>query len=82
MIQAITYKDYRLEAHPSQIRKTGEWTTDVVVIEDTKSSIHETPYSAANTWPTEQEAIQRSFELGRRIIDEQAVPKKNKIQNR
>jgi hypothetical protein len=68
-MSSIQYKEYIIEAIPLQLRDSGEWTTDIRIRRFRLDKLHYRAFSAGNTFKTEEEAIQRCIDFGKRIID-------------
>ena len=66
------YKGYVITAIPDQLAESGRWTVKVSIEKHSPSGVMQRPYSAANTFPTEEEAIKHSLNLGKQIIDGEA----------
>jgi hypothetical protein len=59
------YKDFTLYPRPVQHRDDNSWSTAVHIMRGPNVQA----ISVRNTWPSEEEALRRCLELGRRIID-------------
>jgi transcriptional regulator with XRE-family HTH domain len=59
------YKGFELTARPFQRGDSGEWSVNVHI----RRSANVRACSAGNTFPTELEAIVRSFEFGQQVVD-------------
>ena len=64
MITSVAYRGFTITARPLPL-ESGEWNTEVRLMRgDTVK-----PYSAENTWKSEEEAVKYCLEFGMRIID-------------
>lgn len=68
-VDSAYYKGYLIQAAPYQLADSGEFTMDISIFHDTGDALNIRNFSAANTFKTEQEAIQNCIEFGRQIID-------------
>lgn len=62
------YKGYEIVPAPEQL-ESGEWTIRVYIILDRRDETVRTFYTANGTADSEKEAIKRSIEFGKQIID-------------
>ena len=69
----VQYKGYVITPIPDQLAESGRWTVKVSIARHSSSGVSQRPYSAANTYPTEEEAIKHSLNFGRQIIDGKAA---------
>jgi hypothetical protein len=60
-----TYHGWTITPRTFQIRGSGQWTLDLVIIHRTKGRA----FSGRKTFGTEQAAIRACHEFGQRIID-------------
>jgi len=65
----IPYKGYLIHPTPLQVTTSGEWTIELCILKHRDDSVMERKFSAANTFKTEEEAIQHCINFGRQIID-------------
>ncbi len=65
----LFYKGYEIRAVPNQLRDSGEWTVNIQIWRDELSAMNIKPFSATNSFPTREEAVQQCFWFGRKIID-------------
>jgi hypothetical protein len=68
----LKYKGYIIKAKPYQLAKDKSWTININIERHTGSAVTVRNFSAANTFPTEEEAIQHCFIFGKQIIDGKA----------
>lgn len=61
---SIQYENFELTAHPIPLA-SGKWTTEVRIRRNEVVK----PFTASNEFDTEDEAILRSLNFGRQIID-------------
>ena len=65
-VEEMLYKGYALTARSLQLRDSGKWSLAVYIRKNNAVR----PFSASNTFDTQEEAIGRSLHFGRDIIDE------------
>ncbi len=63
------YEGQKIVACPHMIAETKKWSTDIEIWERGSGGSKVTPYSAANTFDTEEEAINHCFLYGKKVID-------------
>ncbi len=68
-MDSVPYKSYLIQPTPYKLAESGEFTLNLSICHDTGSAVNIRNFSAANTFKTEQEAIQHCIEFGRQIID-------------
>ncbi len=68
-MDAHSYNGYEIHAVPFQLRDTGEWTLNLRIEHDHGNEIVSRNFSANNTFPTREEAVNQCFCFGRKIID-------------
>lgn len=68
-MDSAPYKNYLIQATPFQLADSGAWTIDISILHESCGIINIRNFSAADTFKTEQEAIQHCIEFGRQIID-------------
>lgn len=68
-VQTVSYKGYQIRPSARQRRDSLRWTTNLIILFDKAYEIVERQFFAANTFDTEEEAIQACVEFGRQIID-------------
>ena len=68
-VQIVSYKGYQIRPAPRQLRDSLRWTTNLIILFDNGYEIVERQFFAANTFESEEEAIQACVEFGRQIID-------------
>ena len=66
----IEYKGYIIHATPYQLAEDKKWSINLHIERHTGPDVADRNFSAANTFPTESEAIQHCFRFGKQIIDE------------
>lgn len=71
----LSYKGYTVEACPEQLAESGRWSTNYVIWENGSDHVEDMPVVGLETFETEQEAIQRCFDLAKQIIDARIVDK-------
>ncbi len=69
MTHRVPYKGYIIEAHPHQLADGGRWSLDVTIERHEADQVTERPFSAANLFDIEEEAVQHCINFGRQIID-------------
>lgn len=65
----VEYKGYVIKAAPYQLAKDKSWSINLYIERHTGSYVEMRNFSAANTFPTEKEAIQHCYNFGMEIID-------------
>ena len=68
-METARYKEFEIQAVPYKLLEPEEWTIKVLIVKHTGDAQVTRPFSASNSFPTEEEAVQRCFEFGKRIID-------------
>jgi hypothetical protein len=68
-MKELSYKDRIIEARPEKLIENGRWTTNIVIYTHQGGSVEDKLYVAANTFQTEEEAIEHCFNFGKQIID-------------
>jgi hypothetical protein len=68
MERSMDYRGYQVTAKPKQL-KAGSWTVEIDIARQFAGKVLVNQFSAANTFPTEAEAITYSLDFGQRIID-------------
>ena len=69
MADEIPYKEYIVRASPYKLAETGHWSLNIYIVRHKGYETVERSFSAANTFPTREEAVAHGFDFGRRIID-------------
>jgi len=65
LITTLPYKGFSITPRTFQLRGSGRWTLDLLIVRDRGCRA----FSAPVTYPTEGNANAGCFDLGRRIID-------------
>lgn len=65
----IRYKELEIEASPYQLADSKKWTIQVNILKHAGDGSKCTPYYAANTFDSKDEAIKHSYIFGKKIID-------------
>jgi hypothetical protein len=68
----VEYKGYIIHATPYKLAEDKGWFINLHIERHTGSGVTDRNFSAANTFPTEAEAIQHCFNFGMQIIDGKA----------
>lgn len=68
MSNYVHYKGYIICPRPHELVEGG-WSQDLTIRIDTGHQVQDKRFSAANTYPTEEEAIKHCINMGRQIID-------------
>lgn len=63
------YKGHEVHPAPEQLTETGEWTVRVFIAHNKGRETVEKPFSASNTFKTQEEAVKHSLIFGKQIID-------------
>jgi len=71
-MQKIPYKGYVICPAPLQLADTSQWTIELYISRENDDEIAGRKFSAGNTFPTEQQAIQHCVDFGKQIIDGQS----------
>jgi hypothetical protein len=67
--QTVPYKGYGIESLCQKIENQDHWTLELVIIRHAAGETRVRPFSAANTFPTKEQADAAAIELGKKIID-------------
>ncbi len=67
--QTVPYEGYGIESLCQKLKNQDEWTLEVVIIKHADGETNVRPFSAANTFPTKEQADAAAIELGKKIID-------------
>lgn len=62
-----SYKGFAIAVRPYQLHDTGQWTVDIEISRKGRTR----SFSTTEHFATEAEAVTRSFDFGRKIIDGQ-----------
>ena len=73
-MDTISYKGYGIRPAPMELADDGGWNLEVYITGEEGGSIRRMKFFAANTFPTEEEAIQHCYEFAKRIIDHRGNP--------
>lgn len=65
----VQYKSYEIHATPQRLVDSGRWNMHLTITKFSGPSVTEKMFSAANTFKTEQEAIEHCISFGKQIID-------------
>jgi len=68
MEHRINYKGYVIEVRPDQLANGG-WQVNVLIERHFEADVRVRSAHASNTFSTEDEAIERSLDFGKQIID-------------
>ncbi len=68
-MRSIEYMGLEIIAKPHLLDAPRRWSLDIDISRQHADGVHEKHFDAANTFLTEDEAVQHCFEFGRRIID-------------
>ena len=68
----VEYKGYIINATLYKLAEDKGWSINIHIERHTGSGMTGRSFSAANTFPTEKEAIQHCINFGMQIIDGQA----------
>lgn len=71
-MNGIPYKGYTIRPAPHQLADTGEWSLELSIGKDKGSEYVQRPFSAGNTFKSEEEAIEHCVNFGKQIIDGKA----------
>ena len=71
-MKKLEYKGYIINATSHQLAKDKHWSVHLQIERHIGSCVNVGNYRAANTFPTEEEAIQHCFNFGKQIIDGKA----------
>jgi hypothetical protein len=71
-MKEIQLKGYIIIAHPQQLLKNGQWTVNISIEKRRAGSVTNRQFSAANNYPTKEEATEHCLNFGKQIIDGQA----------
>lgn len=71
-METINYEGYEVGAKPTHLTD-GTWQLSIMIIKHGGSETATKSFSARNTFPSRDEAIQQCFEFGKRIIDEDVM---------
>ena len=63
------YEGFIIEALPNLLRDSSRWTVNGQIARDRHGTVKTRSFTAADTYETEEQAVLRSFELGRQIIE-------------
>jgi hypothetical protein len=69
MSKIVTYKAYTIKSCPLQQLTTGQWKPHISISWDRDGIVILRPFSAENTYPTEEQADIHGSTYGQRIID-------------
>jgi hypothetical protein len=64
-----TYKNYTIRSTPLQLLDSKQWTLEIVISWERDGQVTSRPFSAENTFQTEEEADLNGITFGQRIID-------------
>ena len=67
--QTLPYKGYGIEPLCQKLKNQDKWTLEVVIIRHCGDQTNVRPFSAANTFPTKEQADAAAIDLGKKIID-------------
>jgi hypothetical protein len=67
-METTNYEGYEIVAKPNQLTN-GTWSLNIVIVEHRGDQTNTKPFSASNTFQSQEEAIQQCLEFGKRIID-------------
>ncbi len=73
-ILLVGYKGHEMYPHVHQLQEDGRWTTQVHILRGDVVTL----YTASNTWASREEAEVRSLDFGRKIIDGEIIPRKER----
>ncbi len=65
----VQYKGYEIHATPQQLRDSGNWNIHLTITKFRGPGVTEKMFTAANTFKTQQEAIEHCINFGKQIID-------------
>jgi hypothetical protein len=66
---AVQYEGYVIRATPYQLKKDNKWKIEVYIEKHPANEVKGRPFTAENTFDTEEEAIKQSLIYGKKIID-------------
>lgn len=69
MTDTVTYKGHEIHAVPHRVADTGAWAIRVRISHDVAGETRARDFTAAGTCSNHEEAIHKSLELGRQIVD-------------
>jgi hypothetical protein len=70
----MEYGGYEIVAQPHQLAHDGTWSLNIKIREHLKSGIKSRHYSTNNKFATQEEALERCFLYGKKIIDGDIKP--------
>ena len=69
MVRVIDYRGYRIVAVPIELADPPGWSTDFRIECIKPGEVVPKPFSTADIFQTEQEAVDHCLEFGRQIVD-------------
>lgn len=70
MDQKVQYGGFIIDAHPRQLQ-TKQWVPSLTIERHIGSEIRTRLFTSESTFAAHEDALEESFRLGRRIIDDQ-----------
>ena len=73
-MDTVSYKGYDISPAPRELADVGEWSLEVYISGEEGGKLRRMKFYAANTVPTEEQAIQHGFVFAQRIINRRGDP--------